>query len=84
MVWRVYAWIAQLCSKPAVIAMAVPVVPSTAAGGVDWPWLSRPQQTTLPVPAWIAQLCNRPAAIELAVPEMPSTAVGGVDCPWAS
>ena len=55
------------------MAVAVPLVPSTEAGG---DWLAELQQTTLPVPAWIAQLCEPPAAIAVAVPLAPLTEVG--------
>jgi hypothetical protein len=48
--------IAKLCAPPLAIAMAVPLVPSTEAGGDAWPSLSKPQQITFPVSAWIAQL----------------------------
>lgn len=56
MIAPVPAWIAQLWKAPAAIADAVPVVPSTEAGGVACPYSFRPQHTTAPVPAWIAQL----------------------------
>ena len=39
------------------MALAIPETPLTASGGVAWPWVSSPQQTTLPVTVWIAQLC---------------------------
>jgi hypothetical protein len=48
--------IAQLWDPPAAIAVAVPEVPSTEEGGVDWPAPSFPQQITALVPLWIAQL----------------------------
>ncbi len=76
--------IAQLWDPPAEIALAVPSVPSTDAGGVDWPESSHPQQTTSPVPDWIAQLWEYPAEIALAVPTVPSTEAGGVDWPSES
>ena len=70
------------------MSVAVPQTPLTVSGGVDWPRLSRPQQTTLPVPSWIAQLCSPPgslcsppAAMAVAVPETPLTASGGVAWP---
>jgi hypothetical protein len=44
-------WIAQLWPTPAAMSVAVPEIPLTASGGDAWPALSKPQQTTLPVPA---------------------------------
>ena len=41
-------------------AVAVPLVPFTVTGGVAWPNVSSPQQTTAPVPAWIAQAKAKP------------------------
>jgi hypothetical protein len=66
------------------MALAVPPVPSTAAGGEDWPSTSSPQQTTAPLAARIAQLWSHPAARALAVPPLPSTAAGGEDWPSKS
>jgi hypothetical protein len=72
------AWIAQLWLPPAEIAVAVPETPLTESGGIAWPSMSQPQQTTLPVPAWTAQLWLPPAEIAVAVPETPLTSSGGV------
>jgi hypothetical protein len=74
---------AQLCSEPAAIPVAVPATPFTDVGGVACPLSFLPQQTTALVPAWIAQLCAAlaPPAIAIAVPAIPFTESGGVDCP---
>src|SRR5262245_11178876 len=55
----------------------MPLVPSTAEGGVDCPPELSPQQTTAPVPRWIAQLWDGAAAIAEAVPSGPCTDEGG-------
>jgi hypothetical protein len=60
------------------MALAVPLVPLTDAGGKGWPLsLPAPQQTTFPVPAWIAQLWPAPAAMALVVPIVAVTAGDG-------
>jgi hypothetical protein len=51
-------WIAQFWLSPALIAVAVPDVPSTEAGGVTGPKELGPQQTTAPLSARIAQVCS--------------------------
>ena len=52
----VVAWIAQLVTWPVAIAVAVPLVPFTEAGGVACPCVLSPQHTTAPV-LRIAQEC---------------------------
>ena len=47
---------ANVLSGPASICSALPPIPFSDVGGVDWPSLLYPQQTAAPVPAWIAQL----------------------------
>jgi hypothetical protein len=70
-------WIAQLCSPPAAIAVALPEVPFTDGGGDDWPALSYPQQIASLAPLLIAQLWYPPAVIAVALPEVPFTEDGG-------
>ena len=64
--------------SPTAIAIALPALPSTDAGGLAWPEKSSPQQATAPVPNWIAQLWKGPAAIAIALPALPSTDAGGL------